>query len=330
MLSEVLDAVAAQPGDTVIDGTFGFGGYTEAILGQHPKGTGANVIALDRDPRVRLRADELVANYGERFRFIETAFSKMDQLDLDPVDAIVLDIGVSSMQIDQAERGFSFLREGPLDMRMGDSGPTAADAVNTLSREDLLALFRIYGEEKHARRATDAIIRAREEEVISTTDGLAKLIEDTLGRPPGPRGKIHPATRIFQALRIFVNDELGELSRAMCAAESLLKPGGRLVIVTFHSLEDRLVKRFLRDRSGEVESVSRYAPAPELTGPAATFTLLKRSAIKASKTEASRNPRARSAKLRAAIRTDAPAQACGDTDYPGVPHISVLGEGLAA
>ena len=319
MLDEVLAALSPQAGETIVDGTFGFGGYTQAILGQ-----GANVIALDRDPRVQPRATELAAQYGERFRFIQTPFSQMDRLDLAPVDGVVLDIGVSSMQIDQAKRGFSFSKEGPLDMRMGDSGPTAADAVNTLPREDLLALFRIYGEEKNARRAADAILRAREESAITTTNGLATLIEDTLGRPHGPRGKIHPATRIFQALRIFVNDELGELSRAMCAAESLLKPGGRLVIVTFHSLEDRLVKRFLRTHSGEVASVSRYAPAVEPTGPAASFDLPRRSVVKPTDAETASNPRARSAKLRLAVRTAAPAQPCGDTDYPGVPHIREL------
>jgi 16S rRNA (cytosine1402-N4)-methyltransferase len=320
MLEEVLSAIGPTDGETYVDGTFGNGGYTQALLDS----ADCKVIGLDRDPNVGPRAQELASQYGERFRLIETAFSKMDQLDLDPVDAVVLDIGVSSMQLDQGARGFSFSKPGPLDMRMGADGPSAADAVAELSREDLMRLFRVYGEERNAKRAADLIVRAREEDAITTTDGLAKLIEEGLGRPGGKAGKIHPATRIFQALRIFVNDELGELSRALCAAEAILKPGGRLVVVTFHSLEDRIVKAFLRDRAGEFEGGSRYAPEVVRTGPVPSFELPRRSVVKPSKTEIELNPRSRSAKLRSGVRTDAPAHLCGNTDYPSVIHVREL------
>ena len=316
MLDEVLTAMGPRDGETYLDGTFGNGGYTEALL----KAAECKVVALDRDPDVRPRAEELSSRYGDRVRLIETPFSEMDRLGLEPVDGVVLDIGVSSMQLDQAERGFSFGKPGPLDMRMGQSGPTAADAVNRLTLDELTRIFRTYGEERHARRAAQTIIRAKGEGRIASTDGLAELLEGALGKT----SKIHPSTRIFQALRIYINDELGELMRALCAAEKLLKPGGRLVVVTFHSLEDRIVKRFLRDRAGEVEGGSRYAPAVERDGPAPSFTLERRSVVKPSKGETSANPRSRSAKLRAAIRTDAPAHPCEDTDYPGVPHVRDL------
>jgi len=320
MLDEVLAAIRPRDGETYLDGTFGNGGYTQALL----DAAECNVIALDRDPNVALRAKELARHYGERFHLIETAFSRMDQLDLPRVNAVVLDIGVSSMQLDQGARGFSFSKPGPLDMRMGADGPSAADAVAELSRDDLMRLFRVYGEERNAKRAADLIVHAREDDAIVTTDGLAKLIEDGLGRPGGKAGKIHPATRIFQALRIFVNDELGELSRALCAAENLLKPGGRLVVVTFHSLEDRIVKAFLRDRAGEFEGGSRYAPEVIRDGPVPSFELPRRSVVKPSKSEIEINPRSRSAKLRAGVRTQAQAHSCGDTDYPGVIHVREL------
>ena len=316
MLDEVIAAVAPAPGETYLDGTFGFGGYTQALL----EAADCSVVALDRDPSVRPRADELSSRYGERFRLIETPFSRMDRLGLEPVDAVVLDIGVSSMQIDRAERGFSFQKAGPLDMRMGADGPSAADAVASLSRDELAAIFKTYGEERHARRAADAVLRAREDGTIVTTDALADLIEATLGR----RGKIHPATRVFQALRIFVNDELGELARALCAAEALLKPGGRLVVVTFHSLEDRIVKAFLRARAGEVEGGSRHAPEVVRAGPAPSFALARRSVVKPRPGETDANPRARSAKLRAATRTDAPAHPCEDHPFARLPHVSEL------
>ena len=299
MLDDVLAAASVQGGDTVVDATFGNGGYSEAFL----KAADCQVIGLDRDPTVKPRATELSENYPDRFRLVETPFSDMDRHELPPADVVVFDIGVSSMQIDQAERGFSFQKDGPLDMRMSRSGPSARDAVMQLSEGELAALFQIYGEERHARRAARRIVEAREEGEIGTTAELAGIVETAIGRS----GKIHPATRVFQALRIFVNDELGELYRGLCAAERLLKPGGRLVVVTFHSLEDRIAKRFLRDRAGEVEGGSRYAPAVETSGPAPSFTLPRRSVVKPSRAEEAVNPRARSAKLRLAVRTDAPA-----------------------
>jgi 16S rRNA (cytosine1402-N4)-methyltransferase len=307
MLDEVLRAASVTDGDVVVDATFGNGGYSQALL----DAADCQVIGLDRDPTVRPRADELAAASGGRFRLVETPFSRLDQVDLPPADVVVFDIGVSSMQIDQAERGFSFQKDGPLDMRMSRSGASARDAVMELSESELATLFKIYGEERHARRAARRIVEAREEAPIDTTAQLAEIIENTIGRS----GKIHPATRVFQALRIFVNDELGELYRGLCAAEALLKPGGRLVVVTFHSLEDRIAKQFMRDRAGEVEGGSRYAPAVTKTGPVASFTLPRRAVVKPSKAEESVNPRARSAKLRLAVRTDASAHACAPTSW---------------
>ena len=316
MLPEVLNALAPQDGETYVDGTFGNGGYSEAFL----KAANCNVVGLDRDPNVQPRAEELSAQYDERFRLIETPFSKMDEVGLSEVDAVVLDIGVSSMQLDQAERGFSFMRSGPLDMRMGNTGPTAADAVKTLSHSDLIRIFQVYGEERRARRAADFIVRARDEGDISTTEELADIVERALGRS----GKNHPATRVFQALRIFINDELGELYRGLCAAEKILKPGGRLIVVTFHSLEDRIVKSFLRRRAGEVSGGSRYAPEIKHEGPAPSFTEGKRSVIKPSKTEVTENARSRSAKLRFAIRTEADVFSMDDDLLPRVASLSDL------
>lgn len=317
MLPEVMSALAPKAGETYVDGTFGNGGYSEAFL----KSASCHVIGLDRDPNVQPRADELAAQYDNRFRLIETPFSKMDEVGLSDIDAVVLDIGVSSMQLDQAERGFSFMRSGPLDMRMGNTGPTAADAVRDLSHADLIRIFQVYGEERRARRTADFIVRAREEGDIVTTEALADIIERALGRT----GKNHPATRVFQALRIFINDELGELYRGLCAAEKILKPGGRLIVVTFHSLEDRIVKSFLRRRAGDVTGGSRYAPEVKHEGPAASFTEGKRSVIKPSKTEVSENARSRSAKLRFAVRTEAAVFPMDDELLPRVAQLDVLG-----
>jgi len=316
MLPEVLEALNPKENESYVDGTFGNGGYSEAIL----KAANCNVVGLDRDPHVAPRARELSRSYDNRFRLVETPFSNMDQLDIGLVDAVILDIGVSSMQFDQAERGFSFMRSGPLDMRMGVEGPTAKDAVKYLSHSNLTRVFKVYGEERRARRAADFIVRAREEANIDTTEILAELIEKALGRT----GKIHPATRVFQALRIFINDELGELYRGLCAAEKILKPGGRLIVVTFHSLEDRIVKSFLRRRAGEVSGGSRYAPEIKRDGPEASFALGKRSVIKPSKKEVEENPRSRSAKLRFAIRGEEAPFPMDDDLLPDVPHVDVL------
>lgn len=316
MLPEVMDGLSPCDGETYVDGTFGNGGYSEAFL----RVADCHVIGLDRDPNVGARADELAQAFDGRFRLIETTFSQMDQY-VDQVDGVVLDIGVSSMQIDQAERGFSFMREGPLDMRMSGQGVSAADAVKHMSRSDLEAIFKVYGEERRARRVADFIVRAREEGDIVTTEALADVVEAALGRSKGPSGKIHPATRVFQALRIFINDELGELYRGLCAAERILKPGGRLIVVTFHSLEDRIVKAFLRRRSEAPARGSRYQPESAASEFQGSFHLAKRGVVKPSVSELQENPRSRSAKLRAAVRTDVPAFARDDNLLPNVPSI---------
>lgn len=317
MLPEVIGALSPADGETYVDGTFGYGGYSEAFL----RAADCHVIGLDRDPNVGARAGELTAQYDGRFRLIETPFSKMDTLQIAPVDAVILDIGVSSMQLDQAERGFSFMRSGPLDMRMSADGPTAAMAVNQLGHGELARLFQVYGEERQAGRVASAILRAREAGDITTTDGLANIIEEALGRPKGPRGKIHPATRAFQALRIFINDELGELYRGLCAAEQILKPGGRLIVVTFHSLEDRIVKAFFRARSGAKPASNRYAPEVAHLGPAASFITARPPMVMPSKDEIADNPRSRSAKMRVGVRTDADVFTDTQSPLPDVPSV---------
>jgi 16S rRNA (cytosine1402-N4)-methyltransferase len=296
LLDEVVAALAAGPGDTVVDGTFGAGGYTRAILK-----TGARVVAFDRDPSVAAFAGDLPA---DRFRLVEGRFSEMDAvLGEGSVDGVALDLGVSSMQLDQAERGFSFMQDGPLDMRMGGEGPTAADIVNTADPAELARIIFVYGEERESRRIARAIARRRAEQPFSRTLELAEFVEQALG---GRRGaKIHPATRTFQGLRIAVNEELSELEAGLAAAERALKAGGRLCVVTFHSLEDRIVKSFLSVRAGRTPAGSRHAP-PVAKGPAPSFQLLFNGARGASEAETRANPRARSAKLRAAVRTEAP------------------------
>jgi len=314
LLSEVLAALAPQHGETVVDGTFGAGGYTRAILA-----TGAGVIAIDRDPDAISAGQALVAEAGGRLRLVHDRFSRLDAVSDDPVDGIVLDIGVSSMQLDEAERGFSFRGDGPLDMRMAQQGMSAADVVNGFKVGDLTRIIGLYGEERHAGRVARMIEKRRAKRPFERTLDLADAIELTLGRKPGDR--IHPATRTFQALRIFVNDELGELCRALFAAERALRPGGRLVVVTFHSLEDRIVKRFLTDRARQ-PSGSRHLPAVAALEP--TFDASGK-AVAASDAEAETNPRARSAKLRAAVRTSAAPRAEGHSIFglpvmPGSAH----------
>ncbi len=318
MLSEVMAALSPKDDEIYVDGTFGNGGYTESFL----KAANCQVIALDQDPNVTGRIDELSEVYDGRLSFVQTPFSKMAKvLTGQKVDAVILDIGVSSMQLDQAERGFSFMRAGPLDMRMRQSGPTAADAVNNMPEKDLVRIFKVYGEERRARRAAQFIVRARKEGAISTTDSLADLMERALGRT----GKIHPATRIFQALRIFINDELGELYEGLCAAEQILKPQGRLIVVSFHSLEDRIVKKFLRRRSEKPSTGSRYAPELEQKAFVGSFDMSKRSAILPLAQETSENPRSRSARLRWAIRTDAAAFDKDESLLPSVPRLEDYG-----
>lgn len=305
LLAEVIEALAPQPGDVIIDATFGAGGYSRAILQ-----AGATVIALDRDPTVQPHADAVARDYPGKFRLVRTAFSGLAEAFADSgearLDGVVFDIGVSSMQLDQAERGFSFMRDGPLDMRMSahadDDAATAADIVNTWDHGPLAHIFKLYGDERQSGRVATAILRRRVEAPFERTLDLAAVVEKALG---GRRGAaIHPATRVFQALRIAVNDELGELRAGLEAAEAVLSPGGRLVVVTFHSLEDRIVKAFLTERTGNAPGGSRHAPvAIETRKP--SFALSFKGAREAGEAERAANPRARSAKLRAAVRTDA-------------------------
>ncbi|HRL06506.1 MAG TPA: 16S rRNA (cytosine(1402)-N(4))-methyltransferase RsmH [Brevundimonas diminuta] len=303
LLAEVIEALAPKAGDVIIDATFGAGGYTRAILER-----GADVVALDRDPTVRPFAEAVARDFPDRFQLIRTPFSGLaeafEESGKAKLDGAVFDIGVSSMQLDQAERGFSFMRDGPLDMRMSDEGATAADIVNTWDHGPLAHIFKLYGDERQSGRVATAILRRRVEQPFTRTLDLAEVVEKALG---GRRGAaIHPATRVFQALRIAVNDELGELERGLEAAEATLAPGGRLVVVTFHSLEDRMVKAFLTERTGNAPGGSRHAPvAVETRKP--SFDLLFKGAREAGEAELAANPRARSAKIRAAVRTDAPA-----------------------
>lgn len=315
MLDEVLTALEPREGGLYVDGTFGAGGYTRGILGFD----GTRVLGIDRDPTAKRAAEAVKAAWPKRFAFAEGPFSLMEDVieraDSSGVEGVVLDLGVSSMQIDEAERGFSFQKEGPLDMRMSRTGPSAADAVNNLELHELTAIFRVYGEEKKARRAAQFIVREREVEPITTTLRLADIVSRAVGGKPG---RIHPATRVFQALRIFVNDELGELMAGLQAAERILKPAGRLVIVTFHSLEDRMVKQFFRERAGLLGRGSRHEPET-LPEHAPSFSLLTKKAVEAGEGEVAENPRARSAKLRAGVRNADPAWPGGDTAFAGVP-----------
>ena len=314
MLDEVVEALRPARGETIVDGTFGAGGYSLALLDR-----GASVIAIDQDPAAIENGVEFEQAHGDRLTLVEGRFSTLDQIARDAghdaVDGVVLDIGVSSMQLDQAERGFSFQKDGPLDMRMGGSGPSAADIVNGTERGDLTRIIGILGEERQASRIAARIAEARQERPFTRTLELAAVVEKALGRKSGER--IHPATRTFQALRIFVNRELEELALALFAAERILKPGGRLAVVTFHSLEDRIVKQFFANRSG-ARGGSRHLP--EAKPVSARFEQPIRSAIKASKDEAESNPRARSAKLRWGIRTDAPPLEA-DIDLFGLPNL---------
>lgn len=296
LIDGVMEALAPMQGKTIVDATFGAGGYTRAFLD-----AGATVIAFDRDPSARKFAQGLPA---DRFRLVESRFSELDEVTgPGAVDGVVFDIGVSSMQLDEPERGFSFMRDGPLDMRMSADGPTAADLVNEAEPADLARILYIYGEERQSRRIAGAIARRRAEQPFTRTLELAEFIEKALG---GRRGaKTHPATRSFQAIRIAVNEELAELEAGLAAAERALKVGGVLCVVTFHSLEDRIVKTFLSVRAGKTPGGSRHAP-PVQAGAAPSFQLLFNGAQAPSDAEMAANPRARSAKLRVAVRTAAP------------------------
>ncbi|MBO9124764.1 MULTISPECIES: 16S rRNA (cytosine(1402)-N(4))-methyltransferase RsmH [unclassified Rhizobium] len=316
LLNEVLTALEPAAGKVILDGTFGAGGYTSAILS-----AGAEVIALDRDPTAIAGGQALVDAHGGRLKLIHSQFSRLaDHAPAAGLDGVVLDIGVSSMQIDEADRGFSFQKNGPLDMRMSASGVSAADVVNRAKVAELIRIFHFLGEESQSPRIAHAIEKRRAEKPFETTRDLAGLIE--IVTPRKMKDKIHPATRVFQALRIFVNDELGELAQALFAAEQALKPGGRLVVVTFHSLEDRIVKTFFSDRAGKA-SGSRHMPIAHER--AATFDRIGKPMVSASDAEADINPRARSAKLRAGLRTTAPAEAA-DMSIFGLPNLASLGK----
>jgi len=304
LLGEAIAALGPHAEGRYLDATFGAGGYSRALLAT----PGARVLALDRDPAAVRSGAALVEEAGGRLKLVEARFSQFEAVaareDYLPLSGAVFDIGVSSMQLDEPERGFSFRDDGPLDMRMGGVGPTAAEVVNTASEERLADIFHYFGEERAARRIARAIVHDRQAEPFTTTGRLARLIARVAPQRPSD---IHPATKSFQALRIAVNDELAELVEGLCAAERALAPEGRLAVVTFHSLEDRLVKLFLAARSGRGETRSRRLPGEPAPEPP-TFRLEGRQPITPLPAEIAVNPRARSAKLRVAVRTAAPAR----------------------
>ena len=299
LLAEVIAGLAVAPGETHVDGTFGAGGYTTASL----QSGAARVFAFDRDPDAIREGEEIAASSGGRLTLVPERFSRMRQAladrGVDAVDGVTLDIGVSSMQLDRAERGFSFQGDGPLDMRMAQEGESAADFLNNAGEEEIADVLWRYGEEPKSRRIARAIVAARP---IERTGQLADIVRKALGWHQGM--KKDPATRTFQAIRIHLNEELDELEGGLEAAEQVLKAGGRLAVVTFHSLEDRLVKRFLKERSGDVPSGSRHLPEQARTGPAPSFEAVGKP-VRAGEAEIKANPRARSATLRVARRTAA-------------------------
>ncbi len=296
LLAPVLDTLLEEAGGVYIDGTFGAGGYTKAILQANPDN---RVIGFDRDPNAVKTAQMVAQDFDGRFRFIHDQFGNMAKHVEGPVDGIVLDIGVSSMQIDEPERGFSFRFDGPLDMRMAQAGLSAKDVVNTFKEAEIADILFKYGEEKASRRIASAIVRARAEKEIATTGQLAEIVHKVM---PRPKDGSDSAMRTFQALRIFVNDELGELERALTASLSLLKPGGRLVVVSFHSLEDRIVKNFMMRCAGRMPNVNRHMPVSG--SQPILFQMMTKKPIVADEAELKLNPRAHSAKLRAAKRTE--------------------------
>ncbi|MDX2028305.1 MAG: 16S rRNA (cytosine(1402)-N(4))-methyltransferase RsmH [Alphaproteobacteria bacterium] len=301
LLHEVIDGLVPRDTGIYVDGTFGRGGYARAIL----TAAKTHVFGIDRDPEAIKSGQALADEFKPRLKLLQGPFGAMDVLlageQIRHVDGVALDLGVSSPQIDNAERGFSFQADGPLDMRMGQSGPTAADIVNSMNERELADIIYTYGEERHSRRVAKRIVEARAEARIMRTRQLAEIIRRAV---PRSADGIDPATRTFQALRIHVNDEMGELQRGLAAAEKLLSPKGRLAVVSFHSLEDRTVKEFFRRRTGGL-GISRYMPANDHAPP--SFRLIMRKAQTPSAEEIRLNPRARSAKLRVAERTDAPA-----------------------
>jgi len=314
LLQAILDHVAPVSG-VWVDGTLGAGGYAKGLLDAGAE----KLIGIDRDPLAHELAAVWAVDYGDRVELHQTTFSKLDEV-ADQVDGVVLDLGVSSMQLDLAERGFSFQGDGPLDMRMSQTGRSAKELVNELDEAQISDIIYLYGEDRASRRIAKAIVKARELAPIETTGRLAEIIQSVMPRPKP--GQSHPATRSFQAIRIAVNDEFGELVAGLEAAERALKPGGLLAVVSFHSLEDRVVKRFMRLRAGEAGGGSRYAPA-QVPEPA-TFQLINKKAIGPNAQELEDNPRSRSALLRLARRTDVPARDVSAKTV-GAPQ---LGEGV--
>ena len=316
---EAVSLLAPRPGGTYVDATFGAGGYSRMLL----ETEGAQVIGIDRDRTAVAAGFDLVDRAGGRLTLVESRFSDLEEVcaaqGVPAVDGVVMDVGVSSMQLDEAGRGFSFRLDGPLDMRMGQDGPTAADVVARAGESLLADIIYLFGEERHSRAVARAIVAARKEAPIATTRALADLVGRVVRSKPGD---IHPATRTFQGLRIFVNEELDELQLALSAAERVLKPGGRLAVVSFHSLEDRIVKNFLAER-GKSGGGSRHLPEVAQVPP--SFDLLTRRPIVPSEDEVAKNPRARSAKLRGAARTGAPAHP--HQALPSWPRLSDLARG---
>ncbi|WP_225703137.1 16S rRNA (cytosine(1402)-N(4))-methyltransferase RsmH [Bradyrhizobium cenepequi] len=302
---EAVEMLNPRDGGIYVDATFGAGGYSRLILAV----PGTRIIGIDRDRSAIAGGFDLVDRADGRLTLVEDRFSNLADVcaaqGVETIDGVVMDIGVSSMQLDQAARGFSFRLAGPLDMRMGHAGPTAADVIATASERDLADIIYLFGEERHSRAVARAIVAARKEAPITTTQALADLVARVVRSKPN---EIHPATRTFQALRIFVNEELDELQQALSAAERLLRAGGRLVVISFHSLEDRIVKNFFAER-GKAASGSRHLPAVAQAVP--SFKILTKRPLIPSEDEIAANPRARSAKLRAAERTDAPPHAEG-------------------
>jgi 16S rRNA (cytosine1402-N4)-methyltransferase len=311
---EAVDMLGARAGGTYVDATFGAGGYSRSILGI----PGTRVIGIDRDRTAIAGGFDLVERSAGRLTLVEDRFSNLAEVcaaeGLEAIDGVVMDVGVSSMQLDQAGRGFSFRLDGPLDMRMSSQGPSAADVIAKASETELADIIYIFGEERHSRGVARAIVAARKQAPITTTRALADLVARVVRGKPG---EIHPATRTFQGLRIFVNEELDELHLALAAAERVLKPGGRLAVVSFHSLEDRIVKDFLNARA-KAGGGSRHLP--ELRQAAPSFRVLTKRPLAPDEDEVAANPRARSAKLRAAERTDAPAHAADN--LPSWPRLS--------
>lgn len=304
LLNEMLEYLSPQEGQLYVDATFGAGGYSKAIL----KSANCHLIGIDRDHEVQPFVHEMQQAFPERFQFIEGQFSELERLlnqhNIQGVDGIILDIGVSSMQLDTALRGFSFQQNGPLDMRMGGQGITAQEVVNHSSEKELADIIYAYGDEHKSRAIARQIVLHRAEKPIETTGELANIVRKVF---KGGYYPIDPATKTFQAIRIYINEELDELTKVLHAAERVLRPNGRLIIVCFHSLEDRIVKQFLLARSQKLPGQSRHVPDQSHERPAPSFMLAKSGVIKPSEEEVKRNPRARSARMRCAFRTDAPA-----------------------